>query len=225
VIENPKRQKDFTIADVLAIAIRLAATICCAVALAACAHHDAPVKASAEPARANLSADSLIVGLDDVRRIADYPDLSSVDLLDVHKPRGMHQYDAEYPTQCQVVFDQDVAFSPGWVKFRSLGYVGASNYGVTQAIAIYADPGAARNAFNRVTSELTDCSQLHVADFPFTVRRLDPSTVAECGDTQCSEIYRVKSSVLIGVSVVHFRDSERIANTVLQNITDRINTA
>ena len=136
-----------------------------------------PLKAGAEPDRSPDSLDSLIVSLDDVRRIADYPDLSSQNLLDVREPRGMHQYDSQYPSQCQVTFDQDVAFGSDWKQFRSVGHVGAANYGVTQA------------------------------------------------ENGCSEMYRVKSSVLIDVAVAHFpRTAKQIATTVVQTISDRITT-
>ncbi|HWS91401.1 MAG TPA: sensor domain-containing protein [Mycobacterium sp.] len=174
----------------------------------------------------SVSADSLIVSLDDVRRIADRSDLSSDPNFDVRQPRGMHQYDSEYPSQCQVEFDQDVAFGNDWKQFRSVEYSGAGNNAVTQAVAIYSDPAAARAAFDRVSSALTACSGLQVPNLAFTVRQQDPSTVARCGDNQCSELYRVKSSVLISVAVAHFpRTAEQIANSVLQTISDRINTA
>jgi hypothetical protein len=184
-----------------------------------------PLKAGAEPDLSPDSLDSLIVSLDDVRRIADYPDLSSQNLLDVRQPRGMHQYDSQYPNQCQVTFDQDVAFGSDWKQFRSVGYVGAANYGVTQAVGSYPDPVAARAAFGRVASALRKCSALNVPNLAFTVRQPDPSTIQRCAENGCSEMYRVKSSVLIDVAVAHFpRTAEQIGTTVVQTISDRITT-
>lgn len=181
-----------------------------------------PLQANAEP---GLSADTLIVSLEEVRRIADFPDLNSQPLLDVRQPGGLHQYDSQYPSPCQVTFDQDVAFGNDWKQFRSVGYVGAGNYGVTQAVGVYPDPPAARAAFDRVASALTACSALNVPNFGFTVRQPDPSTIERCVDNRCFDAFRVKSSVLINVDVAHFpRTAEQIATTVLQTISDRINT-
>ncbi|WP_081967990.1 sensor domain-containing protein [Mycobacterium kyorinense] len=205
------------------MAVKAAVTICCLAALSGCTH-SSPLKATAAPTAPSLSADSLIVSLDDVRRIANYDDLNSLDLLDVRRPYNDHANDPRFPGRCQVVFDQDVAFGSNYKQFRSVQYSGASNRAVTQAVGIYPDEAAARAAFDRVTAELTACSELHLADLPFTVRKLDPSTVARCAE-QCPHIYRVKSSVLIDVDVVHFSDSQQIANSVLQMISDRINTA
>jgi hypothetical protein len=179
-----------------------------------------PLWAVADPA---LSADSLIVSLDDVRRIAASPDLNSRNLLDVRRPRGMHEYDSEYPSQCQVTYNQDVAFGNDFAQFRSVGYVGAGNAGVTQAVGVYADPAAARAAFERVVADLTACAGLNVPNYTFTTRQPDPSTIQRCAENQCSVAYRVKSSVLVNVSVVHFpQTAEQIANSVLQTISDRI---
>jgi PknH-like extracellular domain len=179
-----------------------------------------PPRAGADPA---LSADSLIVSLDDVRRVAHSPNLNSRDLLDVRQPRGMHEFDSKYPGQCQVTYNQDVAFGSDWKDFRSVGYVGAGNAGVTQAVGIYADPAAARAAFERVVGELTACAALNVPSYAFTVRQPDPSTIQRCAENQCFDAYRVKSSVLANVYVVHFpQTAEQIANTVLQMNSDRI---
>lgn len=161
------------------------------------------------------------MSLDDVRRIADFHDLSPKPQLDAHKPISDHTYDAQFPSQCQVAFDQDVTFGNGWTQFRTVDYSGASNYGVTQAVAVYPDDDAARAALNRVASALIGCSALHDQHFQFTVNSQDPSTVALCYPP-CSEFYRVKSSVLIDVAAQNFPDAERIASTVLQTITDRI---
>jgi PknH-like extracellular domain len=179
-----------------------------------------PLRAGADP---SPSADSLIVSLDEVRHLADSPDLNSRSLLDVRQPRSMHEYDSKYPSQCQVTYNQDVAFGSDWRQFRSVGYIGASNAGVTQAVGVYADPGAARAAFERVVAGLTACAALNVPNYTFTVRQPDPSTIQRCAENQCFDAYRVKSSVLINVSVAHFpQTAEQIATTVLQTISDRI---
>jgi hypothetical protein len=195
-----------------------------AVAVSACAHQDVAVN-STEP-DSGITADSLILGVDDVRRIAGFAGLTSEPALDLRQPGHS---DSGAPAPCRIVFDQEVTFDGGWTQFRSVTYNGENNAGpapvingVAQAVGIYPDDAAAHTAFDRLVPALTACSTLHARYYDFTVQRRDPSTVALCYD-QCSSMYRVKSSVLINVEVSQFKQSERIARTVLQNIADRVN--
>lgn len=206
------------LSDVSGMAVRLIAVAL----VAACAHRGGPATANAQPRPSNLNADSLIVSIEDVRRIAGTSDLDSVSQFDVGKPGGLHQYDAQYPSQCHILFDQDVAFGGDYTQFRSADYAGAGNREVTQAVGVYPSRDVARAAFDRAAAALTGCSDQHVPDFSFTARKLDPSTVAGCFDGECQYIFRVRDSVLIEVDVVHFDNGQRIASTVLQTISDRI---
>ena len=178
-------------------------------------------RAAAEPGPPAQSADSLILSLEDVSGIVGVSDLAPQSLLDLHQPRGMHQYDSEYPSQCQPVFDQDVAFGSNYSQFRSVSYSGAANRAVTQAVGIYPSADAARAALIRLATGLSACSDLHVPKMEPTVQQLDRSTLAVCF-TQCATLYRAVGPVLIGVDAVHFGDSDRIATTVLKQIADRV---
>lgn len=177
--------------------------------------------AGAAPEGPTLSADALILSLPDVSGIVGASDLTSQALFDVHQPRGLHQYDGQYPAQCQPVFDQDVAFGANLSQFRSVQYSGAGNRAVTQAVGVYPSPDAARAALVSLANGLQACSDLHVPDMAITVQKLDRSTLAVCL-TQCATIYRAAGPVLIGVEAVHFGDSDRIATTVLKQISARV---
>lgn len=189
--------------------------------LAGCVNHDHAPAARATPVP-GINADGLVVGVEDVQRIANFDDLTSDPRLDVRAPGTL---DADSPVPCRVVFDQQAAFGKGWEQFRSVWYSGASNKGVTQAVGVYPSETAARNAFDRITSALADCSALHASGFDFTTKKPDPSTVSVCFE-QCRVMFRWKSSVLIDVSIQHFpHDGAQITSKIVQTISDRINSA
>lgn len=179
-------------------------------------------QAGAAPADPAQSADSLILSLPDVSGIVGVNDLTSNPLFDVRQPRGDHQYDGQYPSPCHVIFDQDAAFGGSFTQFRSVQYSGAANRAVTQAVAVYPSPGAARSALIELANALQACSDLHVPDMAITAQKLDNSSLAVC-QTQCATLYRAAGPVLIGVDAVHFGDSDRIATTVLKQISARVN--
>jgi hypothetical protein len=182
--------------------------------LAGCALVAAPV-AGADPG----AADPLVLSVEDVRAIAGNADLTPGPLLDA--PGGQHQFDAQYPSQCHAVFNQDVAFSPGFTDFRSVTYAGPADRAVTQAVAVYPDSRSARAALTTLGSALKACSDLQVPDLAVTTQVLDQDTFALC-QAQCSTLYRADGSALIGVNALRFGDSDRIATAVLQRISSRV---
>ena len=203
----------------LSVMARLLAVWCAIVAAAGCAENDHAVTATAAPH--SLIADSLILNVEDVQRIAKFDDLTSDPQQDTRAPGNL---DAQAPAPCRAVFDQQAAFAQGWNNFRSVWYSGASNKGVTQAVGVYPDESAARNAFGRASSDLAACAALHADGYNFTTQTPTPSTVEVCFE-KCRVVYRWQSSVLIDVSVQHFSDADRIAAEVVKAIADRINGA
>lgn len=226
----------------LAVA-RSGAIVCCTVSpMVACGSPNQTVEGSAGPAHA-LVADSLIVGLDDVRRITGSSDLKSDARADDHQP---HRRDVDAPGPCQV-FNPQVAFGSGWTQFRSVvdnGFARPSPTGVVppgatgptatapvtrrpllvgQTVGVYPDAGAARNGFERLIPSLNECSALHAKHYGFVVNHPDASTATLNYGNGSSSIYRVKSSVLIYVEIAGFPQSEQIAGRVSQTIADRIN--
>jgi hypothetical protein len=119
------------------------------------------------------------------------------------------------------VFNQDVAFSPGFTDFRSVTYAGPADRAVTQAVAVYPDSRSARAALTKLGSALKACSDLQVPDLAVTTQVLDQDTFALC-QAQCSTLYRADGSALIGVNALRFGDSDRIATAVLQRISSRV---
>lgn len=183
-----------------------------------------PVTAGAAPDAPTPSVDSKVLSLEDVDAIVGVSDLIPTPNLDQRQPRGQHQYDSQYPSQCQAVFDQDVAFGSNYTQFRTVSYSGAANRAVTQSIAEYPSADLARAALIRLATSLAACSDLHASNMAPNVQQLDRSTVAVCF-TQCATLYRATGPFLIAVDAVHFGDSDRIATLVLKQISDRVNAA
>lgn len=199
------------------------------VAISACAHSETAVKEKADPVSA-AAADSLIVDLDEVRRITHVDGLTSYPEGDVRQPA---HFDSDVPAPCQAAYDQESAYGDGWTRFRSVTYSGVTSsvpggankmMVVTQAVGIYPDDVASRSAFDRLVPLLNACSAMHVKYYDFTVETPDDSTVElHYGEPSSSKvIYRVKSSVLIDVVVQGFADSGRIGGTVIDAIADGI---
>jgi hypothetical protein len=216
--------------------------VCClVVATSACAHPGSAVRTSTEPASA-IAADSLVVSLDEVRRITGSTDLKANPSGDEHRPRHPR---SDPPGPCRV-FDPKVAFGSGWTQFRSVVYNG---FGyptlpgapaptapgptalapappkpllVIQTIGVYADVGAARTAFEHLAPELRACAALHAKYYEFTVSQPDPATVTLNYSSGAENMYRMKSSVLIYIAAAGFPHSEHIADTILQTVADRI---
>ncbi len=173
----------------------------------------APVAAAAPPAGA------LLLSVEDVRGLAGNVDLAPAE--PVSRPGGQHQYDAQYPSSCHGVFNQDVAFSPGYGEFRSVTYTGSANRTVTQAVAVYPDSSTAKAALSTLGKALTACSEAGLPDMAITTQVLDRATFALC-QAQCATLYRAEGPVLIGVNAVRFGDSDRVATAVLQQISGRV---
>ncbi|GAB7141665.1 sensor domain-containing protein [Mycobacterium riyadhense] len=206
---------------------RSALIACCvAVAITACSHNSPAAKQTA-PAPAS-GADALIVSIEDVRRIADNEELTAHSHADLrHPPQG----DLNAPGPCRAAGTSDLTFASGWSEFRSAGYSGVTDNiepsgvaiidSVSQAVAIYPDANAARQALDQLESSLQACIALHDPNYDFTLDKPDSSTL-RITDQGWSHLYRAKNAVLISVGVLGIEPAERIATDVLQVITDRI---
>ncbi|MDP7739327.1 sensor domain-containing protein [Mycobacterium paragordonae] len=89
-----------------------------------------------------------------------------------------------------------------------------------QAVAMYPDTHAARQALNQLESSLTACVALHNPNYNFTLDHPDSSTL-KITAPGWSHLYRWKNTVLMSVGVLGIEPAERIATDVLQVITDR----
>lgn len=215
---------------VLITAGRSAATACCvALAASGCTHRDAAVATRTEPTAA-VAVDSLIVSVADVRGITDFEGLTPYPDGDVHQP--VH-HDSDAPAPCRSAYDQEAVFGAGWTQFRSVTYSGTTSPApggankmlvVTQSAGGYPDEAAARAVFNRLVPLLNACSVLHVKYYDFVVDKPDNVTVElNFPSPNLSKImYRMKSRVLTSVTVQGFPEAGRIAPTVLDAMTDRI---
>jgi len=173
-----------------------------------------PAKSSTTPA---AGIDTLIVSVEDVRRIANADDLAPHEHADVHKPPPA---DANAPAPCRAVGHNDLTFGSSWSEFRSAGYHGVTDdinpggisqvNGVTQAVARYPNAGITGAAFHQLDLTLQACADLHDPNWNFTLDKPDPSTLRITAE-QWSHLYRQKSDVLISVGVVGLESAEQIA--------------
>lgn len=183
---------------------------------------------SATPTSAATGADALIVSIDDVRRIANYEELTAHAHADLrHPPVG----DVNAPGPCRAAGTSDLTFAGGWTEFRSAGYSGVTDDidpgglamvdSVNQAVAIYPDAHAARSALDQLHASLNACVALHDPKYDFKLDKPDTSSLW-ITDNGWSHQYRVKNAVLMSVGVLGIEPAERIASAILDNITDRI---
>jgi hypothetical protein len=210
------------------VTLSRAVLLICALLLSGCGHTAPPAKTSATGTTGS-SAESLLVNLDDVRRIAGVESLNSGPGSTVQQPRHSH---SNPPGPCRAVFDQEVIFDGKWTQFRSATYNGDVYSGaghvqvrgvanVVQAVGIYPDPGTARAIFDQLVPSLTSCIALHDKNYDFTLSQTDPDTVT-LNSNLWKLIYRVKSSALINIGALGLPQSEQTARTILQTITDRV---
>lgn len=218
-----------TVLKTLTTAAKAAAIGCSIVmAIPACSHPSTPVRQSGKPTP-GITADKLIVSVEDVRRIAGVSNLAAAPGSDTHQPR---HFSSNKPAPCQAVFDQQSAFDGNWKQFDSATYSANIEKGqgetrvreiadIGQAVAVYPDETTARNVFDRLVTNLKACPPLHVRNYNYTIENTDPSTVALSTDAW-EVIYQVKSSTLINVAALGVEQPEQTARTVAQTIADRI---
>lgn len=200
-------------------------TCCAVVALTACS----PGSRSANPGTAAVSrADSLIISIEDVRRIANYEELTAHSHADLRQPPAG---DLNAPGPCRAAGISDVTFGTGWSEFRSAGYHGITDdlkpggpamiQTVSQAVAVYPDSSTARGVLHQLESSLQACAALHDPRYDFTLDRPDSTTV-RINARAWSHVYREKASVLMSIGVLGLEPADQIARTILQAATDRI---
>lgn len=196
--------------------------------LPSCGHTHGPDKAGTTSANGQ-NAESLLVSLDDTRRIAGAESLDSGPGSEVQQPRHSQ---SNAPAPCHAVFDQEAIFDGKWNQFRSVTFNGDVYSGtgqvqvrgvanVVQAVAIYPDAQTARPIFDQLLPSLTACAALHAKNYEFTVSQVDSDTVA-LNSNLWKLIYRLKSTVLIYIGALGLPQSEQAAQTILQTITDRV---
>lgn len=206
---------------------RAAAVVACSATLAATAcSHSGP---SANPTPTPGSrADALIVSVEEVRRIANYEELTAHTHADLRHPPPS---DLNAPGPCRAAGISDVTFGTGWTEFRSAGYHGITDdlkpggpamiQTVSQAVAVYPDSATARGVLHQLESSLQDCVALHDPRFDFTLDRPDTATVRISANAW-SHVYHEKSAVLISVGVLGLEPADQIAKAILQTATGRL---
>jgi hypothetical protein len=193
-------------------------------AISACSDQDKSAPTSNPASR----ADSLIVSVEEVRRIANYEELTAHTHADLrHPPPG----DMNAPGPCRAAGISDVTFGTGWSEFRSAGYHGITDdlkpggpamiQTVSQAVAVYPDSSTARGVLHQLELSLQACAELHHPSYDFTLDRPDSGTIRISANAW-SHMYREKSSVLMSIGVLGLEPADQIARLILQTATDRI---
>jgi hypothetical protein len=215
------------------ISVKITAAVCVSViALAACGHSRTDTNKAGPHTEQKIDAHSLIIGIDDVRRVAGENNLAPApgpSPAEVHEPR---HHDSKLPLPCQAVFDQEVAFDGNWKQFDSTTDSAAVYKGggdtkirlianVTQAVAVYPDDAAAKNTFDQLKTKLTACPALGVKNYGYTIDDSDPS-VLMLSTNVWTVVYRLKSAALINVAALGLNQPEPTARTLAQSISDRI---
>lgn len=201
--------------------------VCCVVlALAACSNGAASTQPGAPAAS---RADALIVSIEEVRRIANYEELTAHSHADLRQPPVA---DVNAPGPCRAAGISDVTFGTGWSEFRSAGYHGITDdlkpggpamiQTVSQAVAVYPDSSTARGALHQLETSLQACAALGDPRYDFTLDRPDSATV-RISARAWSHVYREKSAVLMSIGVLGLEPADQIARTILQTATERIN--
>lgn len=205
-----------------AAATRSAAVGFCAVlAMSACGTERG---ANATP---NIDVNALIANIEDARKITGVNNLGPHPQGDINRPSS---YGADSPAPCRAVFNQEATFGSEWVQFRSVTYNAPTNTvpgqargiaDVIQAVGVYADDGAARDAFNRLAPALESCIALRLPAYSFTLGRPDASTITLYSNLW-KIVYKVDSSVLIDVATIGFPGSEKAARDITDTISNRV---
>jgi hypothetical protein len=183
--------------------------------MSACGHHGS---ANGAP----LDAATLIVSLDDMRRLTGLPGLVKGNELNAEPRQGGY---GQVPVPCRAVSMMDVAFGQTWTQFKALTYSDSTHKtgdfaNVLQAVGVYADDNAARAVFEQLLSNLQQCAALHWGPYEFSMQQQDPSSFTLSNEVEHS--YRVKGTVVIEVTASYFPDSSQVASTVMRTISDRI---
>lgn len=178
----------------------------------------------AAPPKADISADSLIVAVDDVAQIADFRGFMSEHTVKSHHPVVT---DPGAPADCRAIYDENVTFGESFKEFSSAIYAGLTDeyikrsVSVSQGIGVYSDAISAQATFDRLADGLEKCSLISVEKYKVTVTRPDPATILVDAKAW-KAAYRVKSSVLMDTVVGGLSNSKQVAQAVVDRIADRV---
>nr|WP_083212421.1 sensor domain-containing protein [Mycobacterium malmoense] len=193
---------------------------------AACSH--SPTGTTGAPS-AHAYAESLVISLDEARRIANFEGLQPYSYADRDDPP--RETVGNPPGPCRAVGATDLTFAGGWKEYRSVGYSGSTDdlrpggiapiNEVTNAVVVYPDTATARGALNQLHSTLDQCVSLHHSAYDFALNKPDTETLKLDSDGWV-HLYTVRSSVLVSVGVLGIEPTQQVANNLLQTVTGRI---
>lgn len=204
------------------------AFIVCGLAIVVACSHPSTAAKPTTMAASNVNAESLIVSVADVIRIANFTDLTPQPRSDLRQPSPGNM---NAPGPCRAVGNSVLTFASGWTQFHGVSYSGTTDDlepggmapidEVSQAVAVYPNDSAARTALDQLATSLSECAALHDGAYDFALDRPDPATL-RLSSQGWSHRYHVKSSVLMSIGVLGLEPADEIAGAVLQAITDRI---
>lgn len=198
---------------------RVLSALACVVAMSSCSH-GTDGSASAEPGN-SLDAAALLISIDDLRHVTGVPGLRGTEYDE--QPNGV---EGQIPAACRT--DRiDVAYGQA-TQFKGMEFREVQPHSVIagdQEVGIYPDNAAARAAFSRALDSNQQCSATHWGPFANLVVEPQDASNFTVRDRSSYALYRVRGPVVIMVSALDFADSEHVAQSVMQMISDRITSA
>lgn len=140
------------------------------------------------------------------------------------------QPDPAPPDPCKAVLDQQVIFGDDVTDFRAVSYGAPTDTGpgqirgdaiVTQAIGRYPSAEAAQAAFDALAPAIQKCDDMHIKNYQYTVAQSDADTLTLHSNV-ADIVDHVSGATLIHTVALGLPETDRIAETVMQSITDRL---
>ena len=144
-------------------------------------------------------------------------ELTAIPTMDSTAPVDIDELAATVPPPCRFIYAETAVFGGGFTRFRKTSYQDPPRPGlISQGVAVYPDPDAARGAFDALVGTVAAC-----ADSPS-----GPELVGEWAvggqwlhtrPGGCGRSYQWKATALI--EVTHCGFSESIADLVVTNMS------
>lgn len=164
-----------------------------------------------------VDVETVVLGQSQMRAITGAgEDLSIIPSMDGKIPVDIESFVKGAPPQCEWLFADTQTFGPEVEEFHKTTFQNPPDGAqISEAVAAYRDPAAARSAFDSLVGQAEDCGST-------TLGRALVGEWTVAADTlrtrpgACGRDYRVKSVVLVEVTFCHFPGS--VPDIVMTNI-------
>ena len=173
-----------------------------------------------EPEPGVLAAAQALLPQDQLRAITGAgEDLTVIPSMDGSFPVDDDALAAVTAPECRFVFAETATFGTDFIGFHKTTYQNPPDRSlISQAVALYPDPAAARRAFNALEAGMAACAGSSSAPLVGTWTSGDDWLRTRPGD--CGRDYRIKAAALIEVTFCGVPES--VPEIVVTNILGRI---